>query len=70
MTGELRAGARVRVSAPRSRTSCLAVAPVAVDVSTGVYLGIPRFETTLGAVRMADGTIRRYPLEYLSPRDE
>lgn len=35
-----------------------------VHVRYGIYLGIPRFETTIANVRVGD-RIRRFPLEYL-----
>lgn len=62
----LRPGDRVRVEILRSRPNCLAVSPVTVDIRTGVYLGVPRFEATIAQVRLLDGSIRRFPLEYLS----
>jgi hypothetical protein len=63
----LEPGDLVKVEALRTQPSCLYHGPVTVDVCQGVYLGIPRFEFTVAQVRMTDGSIRRYPLEYLTP---
>lgn len=64
--GTLQPGDPVRVEALRTVPNCFYHGPRAVDVYQGVYLGVPRFEFTIGQVRMADGSIRRFPLEYLS----
>jgi hypothetical protein len=67
---QLRAGDPVTVTIPGRAPNCIApVSPVHVRVLRGVYLGIPRFETTIAQVRIAD-QVARMPLEYLAPATE
>lgn len=64
--GTLQPGDPVAVRVPSRAPSCFDHSPLHVWTYLGVYLGIPRFEFTIGQVRMTDGSIRRFPLEYLS----
>jgi hypothetical protein len=63
---QLNAGDLVTIEIPDRAPNCIApVRPVHVRVLRGVYLGIPRFETTIASVRVA-GQLMRVPLEYLT----
>lgn len=64
MSAQLERGAVVRIEIPGERPY-IGQTRMHVRRLHGVYLGIPRFETSIANVRVG-GQVRRFPLEYLS----